>query len=407
MAIDLKTLGQRLEQARRNRGLTQQQVAEEIGLPRTAIVHIEAGNRSINTVELATLAELYKVPVTYFFEQAASQEPDAGVALCRVSREFAEDPAVKQEISRYFDICREGRSLLNILGYRAVRSVLTYDLPDPGTYAEAIQQGQQVAENERRRLGLADAPIADMRELLVRQGIWAAGAKLPNEMSGLFLDHPSIGTVILVNHEHIRVRKRFSYAHEYGHAILDQKRGATVTSRSNAAEFIEKRANAFAAAFLMPKGGVELLLRSLDKGGASRTDFLVYDVATEGRIEGTQRASASGQAITFKDVTAVAYHFRASYPAATYRLNELSFVSRDEVKSLLEREESANTLLKLMGVSADLLEPERTNTESELISQVVPLAIEAFRREAISQARLRELSKKLDFQELLSLVDAA
>jgi Zn-dependent peptidase ImmA (M78 family) len=102
--------------------------------------------------------------------------------------------------------------------------------------------------------GLGDAPITDMRELIVMQGIWAAGAKLPDEISGLFFaGTPASGRFILVNHEQVRARKRFSYAHEYAHAILDHKRVATVTSKSNATEFIEKRANAFAAAFLMPR----------------------------------------------------------------------------------------------------------------------------------------------------------
>lgn len=407
MGIDLKTLGERLDRARKNCGYTQQQAADAVGLPRTAIVHIEAGNRSINTVELAALAEFYKVPVAYFFEQSTPEQPSALVALCRVSTEFASDPAVNQEISRYVDICGEGMSLLEILGRKAVRSAPTYDLPETSNYAEAIQQGQQVADQERRRMGLGDAPITDMRELIVMQGIWAAGAKLPNEISGLFLQHPSIGTVILVNHEHVRARKRFSYAHEYAHAILDHKRIATVTSKSNATEFIEKRANAFAAAFLMPKGGIDALLRSLDKGGGSRTEFLVYDVANESAIEGTQRSLASQQTITFRDVMAVAHYFRASYQAAAYRLGELGFVNRAAVTALLQQEDQANMLLKLIGVLADLQGTDQTNTEHELVGQVVPLAIEAFRREEISKGRIRDLSKKLNCRELLSLADAA
>jgi transcriptional regulator with XRE-family HTH domain len=108
MGIDLKTLGERLDRARKNCGYTQQQAADAVGLPRTAIVHIEAGNRSINTVELAALAEFYKVPVAYFFEQSTPEQPSALVALCRVSAEFASDPAVNQEISRYVDICGGG-----------------------------------------------------------------------------------------------------------------------------------------------------------------------------------------------------------------------------------------------------------------------------------------------------------
>jgi len=70
--------------------------------------------------------------------------------------------------------------------------------------------------------------------------------------------------VILVNYTHVHARKRFSYAHEYAHALLDRKRSVIVTMKSNANEWIERRANAFASVFLMPKLGVESILSSLD-----------------------------------------------------------------------------------------------------------------------------------------------
>jgi len=65
-------------------------------------------------------------------------------------------------------------------------------------------------------------------------------------------------------------------------------------------------------------------------------------------------------------------------------------------------------LLKLIGVWADLQgTDDQTKSEYELVGQVVPLAIEAFRREEISKGRIRDLSKKLNCRELLSLADAA
>ena len=68
-------------------------------------------------------------------------------------------------------------------------------------------------------------------------------------MSGMFLRHPSIGFAILVNSSHPRGRKRFSYAHEYAHALLDRDRNIAVSTTDNSSELIERRANAFSAAF--------------------------------------------------------------------------------------------------------------------------------------------------------------
>ena len=56
MAIDQNTLASRLRDARVVANLTQEQVAVAIGVARTAIVQIEAGNRAVSTLELAKLA---------------------------------------------------------------------------------------------------------------------------------------------------------------------------------------------------------------------------------------------------------------------------------------------------------------------------------------------------------------
>jgi hypothetical protein len=61
-----------------------------------------------------------------------------------------------------------------------------------------------VAEQERRRLGLGHSPILDISDLINSQNVWASGAKLPDDMSGLFLRHSSIGLGILVNFDPAR-----------------------------------------------------------------------------------------------------------------------------------------------------------------------------------------------------------
>ena len=62
MALDPTTLGRRLREARENRRLTQEQAAQDVGIPRTALVHIEAGKRSLSTLELSQLTKLYHRP---------------------------------------------------------------------------------------------------------------------------------------------------------------------------------------------------------------------------------------------------------------------------------------------------------------------------------------------------------
>ena len=272
-----------------------------------------------------------------------------------------------------------------------------YNLPAPRTAGEAVRQGEQVAIQECKRLGLGNTPIADMGELISDQGIWSSGVTLPDEMSGLFLRHASIGMAILVNVEHVRGRKRFSYAHEYAHALLDRERTATVSTRDNASELIEKRANAFAAALLMPGDGVGEFLHSLDKGLSSRQEQAIFDVATDGRFDTQLRSIPGSQAITHQDAALLAHHFGVSYQAAAYRLRSLNRVSQPECAKLLERELEGKEFLDFLRMLDDLDQPEsRDRQDRELKSQIIHLAIEAYRREEITRGKLLDLSIKLE-----------
>ena len=75
-------LGRRLREARELCGRSQQDAAEAINAPRTAITQIEAGNRAVSTLELTRLAKLYRVNVTHFFFEEEESE-DISVILHR------------------------------------------------------------------------------------------------------------------------------------------------------------------------------------------------------------------------------------------------------------------------------------------------------------------------------------
>lgn len=416
MALDPITLGRRLREARENRQLTQEEAAQAIGISRTALVHIESAKRSLSTLELSGLAKLYRRSVADFVaeeETLASRGEDLLLIIHRLPTELADDPEVNRQVSRCVELCSVGVELETALGFRSSISLPSYELRSPNRPSEATRQGERVAEEERRRLGLGYGPIADLSDLITTQGVWASGVRgLPNEMSGIFLRHSSIGMVVLVNYDHPRTRKRFSYAHEYAHALLDRKNtSAIVSSKANSQDFIERRANAFAAAFLMPAEGVRWFLDLLEKGGPSRRYRVTYTSAGDEPAEAEERSAPGSQQITYQDVVAFAHHFGVSYPAAVYRLSDLNFINAEEKASLLAKSELGSRLLKAMDDFEDCDEDARPlrKADRELVSQIVRLAIEAFRREEVTQGWLRDLSDKLDMpaEDLVELAEAA
>lgn len=421
MALDPITLGRRLREARENRRLTQEQAAQAIGTSRTALVHIEAGRRSLSTLELSQLATLYARSAADFFaddETTADHGKDPLVILHRLPTELLDDPEVNRQVSRCVELCSIGLDLENTLGIEGSVSLPFYELKPPVRPFEATRQGERIAEEERRRLGIGYGPIADMSDLVTTQGIWASGVRgLPSEMSGIFLRHSSVGMVILVNHEHPRCRKRFSYAHEYAHALLDRKTtSAIVSHRANSQEFIERRANAFAAAFLMPADGVRWFFDEvLEKGGPSRRHRITFNAAGGEPSEAEERPAPGSQQITYQDVVAFAHYFGVSYPAAVYRLSDLSLINVNEKTNLIEKTDLANRQLRAMSHFEEFDDDgtprrvERRKADRELVSQIARLAIEAYRREEVSQGWLRDLGDKLEMpaDELVELAEAA
>jgi hypothetical protein len=127
------------------------------------------------------------------------------------------------QVSHAATLCREGVAIERLMGYKPRSGPPAYGLAPPQKKSDAVDQGVQTAADERSRLGLSDAPIGDMAEFISAQEIWAAGAEFQDEVSGVFLRHPEFGLAILVNLHHNRARKRFSYAHEYAHALLDRR----------------------------------------------------------------------------------------------------------------------------------------------------------------------------------------
>ncbi len=409
--MDAETLGRRLRMARLARGLSQQVVAQELGVARTAITQLETGNRSVSTLELTALSDLYLRRVADFLQDPQEDDDDdVLVALHRAAPGLEQDPATREQVARCIHLCREGVMLKRLLGTEPRSGPPRYEWCVPRSSGEAVSHGEQAAEQERRRLGIGNAPMTDVSGLIACQGIWASEVALPDGMSGLFLRHASIGLAILVNSTHPRGRKRFSYAHEYAHALLDRDRDVTICSTDNSSQLVEKRANAFAAAFLMPRGGFRDFLRTLDKGLPSRVDHAIFDAASGGHIEAAQRPPARSQRITYKDNALLAHHFGVSYQAASYRLKSLRYISDKECRSLLDQEDFGRKFLTALSMFCEVGEPERPRCwDRELRSEIAHLAIEAYRREEISRGRVLEMSKmlRIDGDILISLAEAA
>lgn len=95
----------RLREAREFLNLSQQFVAEQTGISRSAISDIERGTRRVESLELKRIAELYRMPVDYFLgteppaELAGTPEDPVVQALARTASEMQDKE--KEEVLRF------------------------------------------------------------------------------------------------------------------------------------------------------------------------------------------------------------------------------------------------------------------------------------------------------------------
>jgi Zn-dependent peptidase ImmA (M78 family)/transcriptional regulator with XRE-family HTH domain len=416
MAVDREVLARQLRAARENCGISQQTAAERTGLSRTVIAQIELGNRSVSADELAKLAAVYRRLVVDLLGEPL-EEDDVLVTLLDLAPELVE-PKFKTRVRQFLLLCREASALEAALGWSPRQPPPQYGNAAPRSVVEAIEQGERVAAQERQRIGMGAAlPVENVSALAYSQGVRTFAADLPDNVTGLAVHHRSIPPALLVNRRHGASARRLSLAHEYAHALFDRK--VSVTKRETSDELTEKRANAFAAALLMPRLGVEESLAGLNKGWPSRRTHVVFAVATGEATRAEVRSTPGSQVVAHHDVATLARKFGVPYGAVVYRLLGLGMITEADTKNLLgdKSQAAAGRFEGLFGAERQAGRSRNTATVEasdalDLKAEVVHLAVEAYRRRVIEKDRLGSLAKELDLPDLseaqlLELAEAA
>ena len=85
-----RQIGTRLRQAREYLELKQEEVAEAVGLSRSALSLVENGRRKVDAVELSRLAQIYRQPIEMFTGIAKTPPlPENIQALARAAAELS------------------------------------------------------------------------------------------------------------------------------------------------------------------------------------------------------------------------------------------------------------------------------------------------------------------------------
>lgn len=98
--LNYKKIGERLRKLRKYMGLTQEQVADILGLGRDAILRIEKGDRKIDLQELIDFSKLYSISMDELTAEEHTINSD-DIAFARGFKELSEKD--KREIISLID----------------------------------------------------------------------------------------------------------------------------------------------------------------------------------------------------------------------------------------------------------------------------------------------------------------
>lgn len=255
MQLTQAFLGERISRAREKAGLSQGGLAELVGLTQSAVSRIESGERSVESLELARLAKALDASVLDLLEERPLMEE----LLVAARAEAGESAGLDRALNRVVDLVRlEQLVEANKQSDRGPAE----DLPIPRN-SDPIVEGERLAQAVRKRWQLDDDPLPNNFESLAEDlsGLSIALEPLGEQVAGLYACINE-AAIALVDSSVPLGRQRFTVAHELCHFLLMDDDRLIVDRRLTGRTSAERRANAFAAHFLMPEESIRRYLRS-------------------------------------------------------------------------------------------------------------------------------------------------
>src|SRR5229473_7046428 len=333
--IDPKTLGQRLAEARKARGVTQEDVAEFLGYSRPTYIAMEKGERPTKADEIMRLARYFGRTVHELVragEPVVALQPHLrGVAERMKAGDDRQLLEAIDELQRFAEDYRQLEGMMNTPLRTNFPSEKSLDLDTP---VDVTELAESMAVQERRRLGLGDQPVVHLRSILE----WDVGLrifygeKLPSTIAGLYAWTADLGCCILINRNHPSQRRRVSMVHEYGHLIVDRyKPGIDYISMTGRKPANERFAETFGLSFLMPASSVRAKFHEV--------------VTSTGDFKGA-------------DLRRLSHFYYASVEALALRLEQLGLIQRGSWQFLKESKFSPREAAELLSLQSQPINDE-------------------------------------------------
>lgn len=349
--IDLRKLGELLQQARKKCSMTQADAAKVIDAARTTIVAIEKGERRLKPNELIKLARAYGRAVSDFVRPSPIVEPFEVQFRAAHQRSEQEEARMSPIIQRLEELCRNYLELEKVM-----------DAPLPRNYPQEYEvtnmpieaAAESIAIAERQRLGLGDGPIPLLRGVLEQSvGIRIFYLKMPAKYSEIYSYDEQLGGCMAINLDHYEERRRWSMAHGYLHFLAHRRKPVVdFEGQYQRIPESERLAEAFPKYFLMPTSG---LLRRFNDMYRTHNKFTPTNLFT------------------------LAHYYGVSIEALIYRLEEMRLLPSSTWERLRDR-----------GLKVRKVQQELGLENIQQLTDIAPIHYQHLAIEALDQGLITE-----------------
>jgi len=239
----------RIRDARLAQQLNQSELAALIGVSRQAMSAYELGDKNPNPDVLIKISKELSQPISYF---TAEERPVFGDFSTRFFRSFGVSTksrnAMCTVMGKWF--VQTARYFFDYVNFPEVSISPT----SPSGMRYTDDEIEDIAEECRHSWGLGYGPISNVLGLLESKGIVVCRYEFEGDKVEAFsFWNGSRPFIFLASDKKSAARARFDAAHELGHLILHRWVGAEEIEDPKILKIIEKEANRFAGAFLLPR----------------------------------------------------------------------------------------------------------------------------------------------------------
>jgi transcriptional regulator with XRE-family HTH domain/Zn-dependent peptidase ImmA (M78 family) len=255
-------VGARVRETRIAVGQTQAELAAALGLDRSMLSKIEAGDRRLDALELFRLSDATGLPVQHFLVR-----PPAGVVSHRAAplTDDTDSETARQAYlldARLMSWLRDVRQLVDLGTLRPARLLrLTGSVADE-------HAARAAAGDVRQRLDLGRGPLGSLAEVAERAGVFLLADDIPGDGASLTEGDLSVG---LVSTRGEPGRRRATAAHELGHQLLGDEYSADLGGVGASRAEREGLITTFAAELLLPRDALATAWPVAAVGDEART----------------------------------------------------------------------------------------------------------------------------------------